>query len=501
LGADAQPAPPTADPRDTGQQVDPRPTIVLGTVGSLLLLAASFGAAAGSTRHPFLGGSLDWVNYGHGRMLAEFVVYLGYALMVLAWLRLGRFVLAGRLGTRPVLVAAACWTVPMVFAPALFTRDVFSYLAQGAVALDGYDPYAVAPTVLGSSSEFLNNVHPFWQDTPAPYGPLFILLAKLTVWAVGSHVYAGILVTRVLQLTGLALLVWALPGLVRHLGGKLPVAAWLLIAGPITVVHLVGGPHNDLMMIGLLAAGTLLVLDGRHAAGIAVVTVSVAVKASSAVALPFLVWVWAGRLSSTRWRNFVRAAACSLGIFVAVFAVITVAAGVDLGWLAWLNASSRLVNWLAPPTALGEVVHGLAGVFVDSSRDPFVTVTRIIGQVVLVVLVVRQWWLARDGGPDAARRAAIALFLVAVLSPTMLPWYLTWGLAIGAALPWRPRWLAVAAGVSVFMVAPYSASGEQLLYEWPLMFLAVALSAWAGYSLVRKGKGSVPEGGRAVADA
>lgn len=464
---------------------NPRPTIILGTAGSLLLLVGSFGAAAGSIDHPFLGGPLAWLNYGHGRMLAELAVYLGYALMVWAWIRLGRQVLADRIGTRPVLVAAACWTVPMLFAPALFTRDVFSYLAQGAVALAGHDPFTVAPTVLGPDSEILNNVHPFWQGTPAPYGPLFILLAKGTVWLVGSHVYAGILVTRLLQLTGLALLLWALPGLVRHLGGKLPVAAWLLLAGPITVVHLVGGPHNDLMMIGLLAAGTLLVLDGKHVAGIAVVTVSVAVKASAAVALPFLVWVWAARLPSTRWRNFVRAAACALGVFVVVFAALTLLAGVDLGWLTMVNASSRLVNWLAPPTALGEIVHGLVGIFVDSSRDPFVTVTRILGQVVLVVLVVRQWWLARDGGTDAVRRAAIALFLVAVLSPTMLPWYLTWGLAIGAALPWRPRWLAVAAGVSVFMVAPYSAAGEQLLYEWPLMFAAVALSALAGYALVR----------------
>jgi alpha-1,6-mannosyltransferase len=468
------------------EPVDPRPTIILGTAGSLLLLAGSFAAAAGSVRHPFLGGPLDWLNYGHGRMLAELAVYLGYALLVLAWIRLGRQVIADRVGTRPVLVAAACWTAPVLFAPALFTRDVFSYLALGAVALAGHDPFTVPPTVLGHDSEILNNVHPFWQGTPAPYGPLFILLAKATVWLVGEHVYAGILVTRLLQLPGLALLVWALPGLVRHLGGRLPVAAWLLVAGPITVVHLVGGPHNDLLMIGLLAAGTLLVLDGRHAAGIAVVTVSVAVKASSAVALPFLVWVWANRLSSTRWRNFLRAAACALGVFVVVFAALTVVAGVDLGWLSMVNASSRLVNWLSPPTALGELVHGVAGIFVDSSRDPFVTVTRIIGEVVLVVLLARQWWLARDGGTDAVRRAAIALFLVAVLSPTMLPWYLTWGLAIGAALPWRSWWLAVAAGVSVFMVAPYSASGEQLLYEWPLMFLAIALSALAGYTLVRR---------------
>jgi alpha-1,6-mannosyltransferase len=463
----------------------PRGTIVLGTVGSVVLLLASFAAAAGSVRHPFLGGSLDWLNYGHGHMLAELVTYLGYGLLVWAWIRLGRLAIAGRVRTRSVLVAAACWTVPMLFAPALFTRDVFSYLAQGAVALQGFDPFTVPPTVLGDSSEILNNVHPFWQGTPAPYGPLFILLAKGTVWLVGSHVYAGIVVTRLVEVAGLALLVWALPGLVRHLGGKLPVAAWLLLAGPLTVVHLVGGPHNDLLMIGFLAAGTLLVLDRKHVLGIAVVTLGVAVKASAGIALPFLVWVWAARLPSTRWRNFVRATACAVGVFVVVFAVVSLAAWVDLGWLTMVNASSRLVNWLSPPTALGELLAGLVGIVVDVPRDPFVTVTRLLGLAVLVVLVLRQWWLARDGGPDAVRRAAIALLLVAVLSATMLPWYLTWALALGAALPWKPRWLAVAAGVSVFMVAPYSASGEQLLYEWPLMAAAIALSAWAGYALVR----------------
>jgi alpha-1,6-mannosyltransferase len=448
------------------------------------MLAGSFGAAAGSVNHPFLGGPLDWLNYGHGRMLAELAVYGGFALMVWAWIRLGRQVIAGRVLTRPLLIAAACWTVPMLFAPALFTRDVFSYLAQGAVALQGFDPFTVAPTVLGGG-ELLNNVHPFWQGTPAPYGPLFILLAKGVGWLVGSNVYAGIVLTRLVQLVGLALLLWALQGLVRHLGGKLPVAVWLLIAGPLTVVHLVGGPHNDLMMIGFMAAGTLLVLDRKHVAGIALVTLGVAVKASAGIALPFLVWVWAARLPSTRWRNFARAAACALGVFVVVFGVVTLLAGVDLGWLTMVNASSRLVNWLAPPTALGEALHALVDLVVSVPKGPFVTTTRIVGQVILVVLVVRQWWLARDGGTDAVRRAAIALFLVAVLSPTMLPWYLTWGLAIGAALPWQPRWLAVAAGVSAFMVAPFSPAGEQLLYEWPLMIGAVALSAWAGYALVR----------------
>ena len=470
--------------RDMAARTWHRP-LLLGTAGSVLILVGGLGAAAGAVQDPVMSdGPISWMRYGHGKMLSTLIVYSGYVLLVLGWVRLGRQVIAGTVGTRPVLVAAACWTVPLLFAPALFTRDVFSYLAQGALALAGFDPFTVGPTVL-AEPEFLENVHPFWQSTPAPYGPLFILLVKGIVAVTGTNIAAGVLLSKLTNLVGLALLLWALPRLVGHLGGRLPVAVWLLIAGPLTVVHLVGGPHNDLIMIGFLAAGTALVLDRWHVAGIALVTLGVAVKASAAVALPFLVWVWAGHLRSTRWRNFARACASAVAVFVAVFAVATLAAGVDLGWVTMVNASSRLVNWLSLPTAAGELLHAVFGGLFDLSRDPFVTVTRALGGLLLLYVLVRQWWLARDGGVVAVRRAAVALFAVAVLSPTMLPWYLTWGLCLAAAWEWKPRQLAVAVGVSAFMVAPYSPDGEQLLYVWALMIVAVVLSVLAAVSLVR----------------
>jgi alpha-1,6-mannosyltransferase len=472
-----------ADTPDTAQLT--RRPIVLGTVGGVLMLAGSLGAAAGDVRDPFLGdGPLSWMHYGHGRALASIVLYGGYVLLVSAWVLLGRHVLAGRIGVRPLLVASACWIAPMMLAPALFTRDPFSYLVQGALALQGLNPYTAAPTEVGSP-ELLASVHPFWQGTPAPYGPLFILMIKGVVWVTGSNVLAGVLLTRLVQLVGLVVLVWALPRLVRHLGGSLPVAVWLAVAGPITVVHLVGGAHNDLLMIGFLAAGAALVLDGRHVAGVAVVTLAVAVKASAVVALPFLVWVWAGHLTSTRARNVARAMSAAVGTFVAVFAASSLLAWVDVGWLGSVNASSRLVNWLSPPTAAGELIHAVVNVVVDVPKGPFITVTRIIGTAILVVYAVWQWWQARAGGPDAVRRAALVLFAVAVLSATMLPWYLTWSLCLAAALPWRPRQLAVMVGVSAFMVAPYSPDGETMLYVWPLMFAAAALSVLAAVSLVR----------------
>jgi alpha-1,6-mannosyltransferase len=460
-------------------------TIALGTAGSVLMLLASYGAAALPAHDPVLGsGPLSLVHYGHGRMLSTLVIYLGFVMLVWAWVRLGRYVLDGRVGSRPVLVATALWTAPMLLAPALFTRDVYSYIAQGALALHGYNPYTVGPNAL-DSAEIVQSVHHFWISTPAPYGPLFILLAKGVVWITGSNVLAAVLLIRLVQLAGLGLLLWALPGLVRHLGGRLPVALWLVVAGPMTVVHLIGGPHNDLLMIGFLAAGTLLVLDGRHIPGIAMVTLGAAVKATAVIALPFLVWVWAGHLSSTRWRNVVRSIGCALATFVAVFGAATLIAGVDLGWVGMLNSSARIVNWLSLPTAAGELVHWFVGFFADISKDYFVTATRLLGMLALAAVLARQWWLARDGGPDAVRRAAIALFAVAILSPTTLPWYLTWGLALAAGLPWQRRHLAVVVGIAAFLVVTYTPDGETMLYEWGFMAVAIGLSTLAGLSLLR----------------
>ncbi|WP_424186551.1 polyprenol phosphomannose-dependent alpha 1,6 mannosyltransferase MptB [Actinokineospora sp. G85] len=463
-------------------------TIALGTLGSVLLLLSAFGAGGVLVTDPVLGdGPLSWLRYGHGKMLATGVLYLGFALVVWAWVRLGRHVLAGRVGTKPVLIAAAAWMAPLLISPPLFTRDVFSYLAQGTLPLFGQDPYVVGPIVLDQPHlrDVVQNVHPFWQTTPAPYGPMFILLAKGVAWVAGSNMIGGVVLMRAMLLIGLGLLLWALPGLVRHLGGNLPTATWLAVAGPMTVVHLVGGPHNDLLMVGFLAAGTLCVLERKHVLGVLLVTLGVGVKATAAIALPFLVWVWAGHLKSTPVKNFVRAGACAVGVFVATFALVTFAAGVNLGWLQALQAPTMIVNWLSVPTAVGEAVHTVVDLFVNANKSWFVNTTRVLGALAFVAIFARQWWRSRDGGSEAVRRMAFVLFAVAVLSPATLPWYLTWGFVIAAALPWQRTQLAILVSGAVFLVLTYSPGGEDMLYNWPFIACAVAVSILAGYSLLR----------------
>jgi alpha-1,6-mannosyltransferase len=460
-------------------------TIALGTIGSLLILVSALGAGAILAQDPLLGrGAMSWIRYGHGRMLATVILYIGFLLVVWAWVRLGRHVLAGRVGSRPVLVAAACWIVPMLFSPPVFSRDAYLYIAYGTLPLHGFDPFTVGPGNL-DVDPVVDNVDAFWQSTPAPYGPLFILLAKGVIAVTGTNMIAGVLLMRLGLVIGVGLLLWAMPTLVRHLGGRLPVALWLAIAGPMTVVHLIGGPHNDLLMVGFLAAGTALMLDRRHVLGMVALTMAVAVKATAAVALPFLVWVWAGHLTSTRWRNFARACACSIGIFIVTFAAATIVSGVDLGWIAALDAPTAIVNWLSLPTGVGEFIHGVVGLVFETPKVYFVNALRIAGGVLMLVILVKQWWRARDGGADAVKRAAIALVVVAILSPATLPWYLTWGFVLAAALPWKRRQLGAQVTLAVFLVLTYTPAGDDLLYNWLFIALAGGVSVLAGVSLLR----------------
>jgi alpha-1,6-mannosyltransferase len=237
--------------------------------------------------------------------------------------------------------------------------------------------------------------------------------------------------------------------------------------------------------MGFLATGALVALRGRHAAGIALVTCAMAVKASAGIALPFMVLVWAAHMTGTRPVRIAKAAAAGVGVFAAVFGAITLAAQVNLGWLPALSAPSLIVNWMSIPTGVGEFVHWLLEFPFDLPKQPFINVARIIGGLVLLRIAVKQWWAARDGGPDAIRRAGIVLLAVAVLSPATLPWYVSWGMAFLAAAPWSPKGLSWLTFFSVWLMVVYYPNGEDALYNWPYLAACAVPAAVAAVSLQR----------------
>ena len=459
-------------------------TVLLGLAGSILLAAMAVGAGGILVIDPLIGGgALSWIRYGHGHDLATVGLYLGVALLVWAWVRLGREVFNGVATSQQVTAASAVWVGPLLLSPPLFTRDVYSYLAQGALAAQGFDPYLVGPSKLPPGA-IADNVHYVWQTTPAPYGPLFIYIAKMISIATGNHLILGVLGMRLVLLSGFAMLAFALPRLAQRLGASPTIALWLVTANPLTVVHLVGGPHNDLLMTGLLAMGTLLVLQRRHPFGIALGTMAMAIKVSAGVVLPFLVWIWAARLSGSRGARLIRAGAGSTAVFAATFASITFVSGVGLGWIPALDAPSLIVNWMSLPTAAGELAHTLVAPFGHVDDRPFIVVSRLLGSAIFVAILARQWWLARDGGPQAITRASAALLWAALLAPATLPWYLSWALVLGAVTPWPRRTLAwVVAGSTWLVVCTYP-TGESAFRSWPYQLGMVAVSLIAAVSLL-----------------
>lgn len=460
-------------------------TVLLGLVGSVLIAAMAVGAGGILVNDPLIsGGLLSWIRYGHGHDLATAGLYAGVGMLVWAWIRLGREVRSGTATVAQVKLASAAWTTPMLLSPPLFTRDVYSYLAQGALALRGMDPYQLGPAKLPPGA-IADNVHYVWQTTPAPYGPLFILIAKTINMLTGDDLVLGVIGIRLVLLGGLALLVYALPRLADQLGGDRSVTLWLVIANPLVIVHLVGGPHNDLLMIGLLAAGTVLVLTRRHVAGVALVTAAMAVKASAGIALPFVVWIWAAHLPGARRAQLLRAGAGSVAVFGTVFTGITVLSGVGLGWIPALNAPSLIVNWMSLPTAAGELTHALTAPFGHLRDETFIMVCRLLGSAVFVAIFARQWWLARDGGPAVIPRAAVALLWAALLAPATLPWYFTWSLALAAVLPWPRRSLGWAVAASTWLVLCTYPTGQSAFHDWPYQLGMVAASLVAGAALLR----------------
>ncbi len=479
-----------------------------GLAGVILMVFGGFGAGALRRQDPILdSAALSWLRYGHGEIVAIALVYAGLVLMFFSWVRLGRAARAGRVSARGIGGLAVLWALPMLVSVPLFSRDAYSYLAQGALLRDGFDPYSVGPAV--NPGPLLDNVSTVWTTTTAPYGPAFMLLARGVTMVTGENVVIGTMVLRLVMLPGLALLLWAVPRMARRLGGDPAIALWVAILNPLVLVHLIGGVHNEMLMVGLLTTGIALVLDRRHLPGIAVISLAVTVKATAGAALPFMVWIWMRhRRDDARARGdepgrfpaeFARTAVPAVLTFAVVFGAATLAAGIGVGWMTALSWANRIINWLSLPTAVAQLYTAATSWFTGVPLDPVLAFTRMAGEVALVVIVVLIIARYRHSVHEAMRGVVYTMAAIVLLSPAALPWYYSWPLAIIGAFALSDRALSAVAAFSVFLMLIFRPDGGIGMYQWYHVLLAAACAAVAAASLhkvdplgVRRLRGAPP---------
>jgi alpha-1,6-mannosyltransferase len=446
----------------------------LGFLAATLVAVGGLGAGSTQQHDPVLESvHVSWLRFGHGLVVSSLVLWAGVLLMLAAWTWLGRRMLDGRPTSEYTMIATtAFWLAPMLISVPLFSRDTYSYLAQGALLRDGFDPYVVAP--IENPNSLLDNVSSVWTTTTAPYGPAFILVAKFVTAVVGNNVVAGTTLLRLCMLPGLALLIWAAPRVARHVGANGAVALWICVLNPLVIIHLMGGVHNEMLMVGLMMGGIALTFAGRHVAGAALIAVAVAVKATAILALPFMVWVWVRHIGGNRIRAFAVASASSAAIFVAVFAVLSGLAGVGLGWLTALQGSVRIINWLTVPTALANLTDLIVGMFVPVNFYAVLDVTRLIGIGIILVALPLLWWRFRHDDREALQGIAWAMVVVVLFVPAALPWYYTWPLAVMSALTQSRPAIALIGGFSTWIMVIFKPDGSHGMYSWLHVLLATA---------------------------
>ena len=462
----------------------------LGIVAATILALASF--SGGATRNR--GGVLEALNigflsYGHGRNVGMVLYWIGLFGLVAAWVLAGRHVIAPQLkkpepegGLRDIQRMLLCWIAPLLIAAPLASRDVYSYLMQGAMVRDGFDPYTEGAAV--NPGPFLLEVSHDWRNTTTPYGPLHLWMGNAVTHLVGDHVAAGIIVYKVISVLGFAAIAWSIPRLARSIGGDPALALWLGVANPVMILHLIGGMHNESVMVGLVSVGLLAAVHRRFHASLLLIGIAVSLKATAIIAAPFIVWLmvhhWApeGTRVLKRVGAFLMAGALAAGEGAGPEAPNKWAAGSSWGWLSQISGNSKVINPLAGPTLLADVLVPPIQFFSpDTTYNGVLGALRSAGMVLMLLGLVLVWWWGRTGVRRAIAATAAAYQVAFVFNSVTLPWYYASVLTLMGTFRPPLSIIKLTTGAALFIGVAFAGDGNHQLYNW-FWVIGMVVVAW-----------------------
>lgn len=341
---------------------------------------------------------------------------------------------AGRIRLSAVLVASGVSLAVAVAAPLLLSRDVYTYAAYGRImALYRQNPY-VARLSSFPPDPFVATASVQWLGRHSIYGPLFTLVsaAVARTWAgspgatiVAFKVLGGVSIAAA---TGFAALTAA-----RIRPERAPLAVALIGLNPVIVVHTVGGGHVDALIAAPLAAAAAIVVTRPRGLSIKAILVTLLLTAACLIkvamvpALGLWIW-WIVRMERSDRRRIVAAHLAVIAGLVAVSAAPFVAGWHTLTEFATLGG---IEVWASPSQLVGHMARLVVGSVAGSVAGANAARVTELGFLVLFAVLLRR--LAKQAGSsDSAAPVeawGIALLLLALCMPFLLPWYSAWFVA------------------------------------------------------------------------
>lgn len=464
-----------------------RAVAALGFLGCLLVAAFPFSV---EVMHPSLSSWFDnhlgfWRRPA-GRDLSAALALIGSVLMFWCWTRLHPSV--SGLRTRGLVAIGVLWTLPLLVVPPFSTADPYAYAAQGWILSQGRNPYLVP---MGTPSPFSFGVYPAWAPTTAVYPPWALFVQQFVVEATGAHWYWSVAAMRLIAIAGVVLMVAIAGPLARAVGADTSLARWAIAVNPLVILQLIGGSHNDALMIGVMmvalwAARRYGLIAGALGIGVATCFKQAAALAGLAVVLlamqrrppalpespPEQDFSARRRPASLRWHLAVLWRTCvAAAIAGGFFAVTSKLSGIGLGWLRDSAGSPGLVISHAPISWLSQLAVGPLGL------DPDTVTTVVSGLCALAMLVAGVWLYLRLAHRRPMTLGAGALLAFGLLSPAVQPWYVLWGGPL-LAFERQRAWVSQAA-VSVVLLLLCST----IIQHWigppvAIPIAAVIAAAW-----------------------
>jgi hypothetical protein len=349
------------------------------------------------------------------------------------------------------------------------------------------NPYLYGPFELGNNS-YTAPVDQLWGNAPAPYGPLFLQLDGFFARITFHNELATIVLLRLLAFAGVLLIAFCVPRLARLYhrdGGEL---FTLMILNPVTIFHLVGGAHNDALMLGLLVAGLTAAKEKHPIIGVVLCALATAVKAPAAIGVLYIGWSWLG--SGVPTRDRIRPVVTAGLIGVGVLGFFSFVSGLGWGWVSILGTPGAVRSWTAPTTSLALLVTGVAHVaHLGVGLGGVLTATRALG--LLTAAAAGLWLLFNSDRIGTLKALGITLLVFVLLGPVVQPWYLSWGLILLApvALGRLRSFIIGLSMVTAFIELPGATAllgpllhGDPLQIVltllWLLFILTVPVTAW-----------------------
>jgi alpha-1,6-mannosyltransferase len=411
-------------------------TSLLGLLGTTAILVGS--VLGGQSFETHLAGA--WFFGMPGGLFGSFgsnstlppvaslaLVFGGLILLTRVWLGLLRY-LRDNPGfpVKRVVLVVLIWAVPLLLAPPLFSRDVYTYAAQGEMVSHHINPYSYGPNVLGATpfNEMNDSV---WSGTESPYGPTFLAADGALDQLSGHQILADLVLLRLLEVAGIALMVAATPTLARSLKHD-PAHAVLIGAGsPLVLLSLLAADHNDALMLGLLMAGLAVAQRFGMVLGMIVCSLAAGVKSPAALGVLFLGWVWAGPGASVRQRLAHTALAGFVGL--ATMEVAAVVSGTGWGWIRTTTTADASFTGITPINIVARAVSIVSHVV----QIPISTMQArpvFIALGLLVAVYVGYRLLLRAPTDGVVKCLGLTLLVLALLGPIVWAWYVTWGLVV-----------------------------------------------------------------------